>query len=72
MIKVRMGNQGPLLWTLRIHPKIHLREINSPVLGLNDPVRGGGRFSHLVSLRTQLFLATFHLTPSTIRKEKAL
>jgi hypothetical protein len=69
---MRVRHQGPFLRTLRIHPQVHLREINSPALGLNHPVRDGGGFRHFVSLRTLFFLATFHLAPWTFCKEKAL
>ena len=38
VIIVCMRNQGPLLRPLRIHPQIHLREINSPIFRFHDPV----------------------------------
>ena len=67
MIKMRVGNQRPLLGTLGIHPKIHLREINSPILGLDQPIGHLGDFRHLVSLRNLIFPATFHLMLPTSR-----
>ena len=41
MIEVRVRNECPFFRALRIHPKIHLREKQSPLLGLDHPVHGG-------------------------------
>jgi hypothetical protein len=39
MVIVCVRNQGPFLRSLRIHPKIHLWEINSSIFRLHHPVR---------------------------------